>query len=249
MKTLLIGLASLLLVSVAPAATETSVYELRTYTAEPGHFNDLVTRLTAASQLFAKHGMLNVVYWTPTEEKDGAGNKVIYLLGHKSREAAAASWKAFGDDPEWVALRTKNEANGKVVTKVDSNFIVPTDYSPVDVKSGKPGGVFELRTYTAAEGKLAALDTRFRDHTLKLFEKHGMTNGMYFHPVDADKGADKTLIYWLQHENREAAAASWKGFQADPDWIAAKAESEKGGKLTTEVKSVFLQPLEFSPLR
>src|SRR4051812_21541299 len=185
MKTLLSCLASLLLVSAAVAAPDISVYELRTYTAEPGHFNDLITRLTAASQLFSKHGMVNIVYWTPTDEKDGAGNKVIYLLGHKSREAAAASWKAFGDDSEWVALRTKNEANGKVVTKVDSNFITPTDFSPVAVKSGKPGEVFELRTYTAAEGKLGALDARFRDHTLKLFEKHGMTNGMYFHPLDA----------------------------------------------------------------
>ena len=249
MKILMTCLVSLLFVSAAQAAPELSVYELRTYTAEPGHFNDLITRLTAASQLFAKHGMTNIVYWTPTDEKDGAGNKVIYLLGHKNREAAAASWKAFGDDPEWIALRDKNEANGKVVTKVDSNFVEATDFSPMSVKSGKPGGVFELRTYTAAEGKLAALDSRFRDHTLKLFEKHGMTNGMYFHPIDADKGGGKTLIYWLQHENREAATASWKGFQSDPDWIAARTESEKGGKLTAEVKSVFLQSLEFSPLR
>ncbi|MEO6005857.1 MAG: NIPSNAP family protein [Opitutus sp.] len=249
MKILLSCLASLLIASAVSAAPEVSVYELRTYTAEPGHFNDLITRLTAASQLFAKHGMTNVVYWTPTDEKDGLKNKVIYLLGHKSRQDAAASWKAFIDDPEWVALRDKNEANGKVVTKVDSTFVEPTDFSPMAVKSGKTGGVFELRTYTAAEGKLADLDARFRNHTLKLFEKHGMTNGMYFHPMDAEKGAGKTLVYWLQHDSREAATASWKGFQSDPDWIAARTESEKGGKLTTEVKSIFLQPLEFSPLR
>ncbi|MEO7600021.1 MAG: NIPSNAP family protein [Opitutus sp.] len=239
----------LLLACVRLTAADASIYELRTYTAESGKFNDLVTRLTAASELFTKHGMTNVVFWTPTDEKDGAGSKVIYILRHKNREAAAASWKAFGVDPAWIALRDKNEANGKVVAKLDSVFGTLTDYSPTSVKSGKPGGVYELRTYTAAEGKLADLDARFRDHTLKLFEKAGMTNGMFFHPADADKGSANTLFYFLNHESRDAATASWKAFQSNPDWVAARTASEKNGKLTTSVKSVFLKPLDVSPLK
>jgi hypothetical protein len=236
--------------ALGSAAADTAVYELRTYTPEPGKFADLVTRLETVNPVFAKLGMIGVVFWTPTDEKDGAGNKVIYLLAHKSREAATASWKAFGSDPEWHAIRDKNEANGKVVTKVDSVFLTPTDFSPpVVTKSTKPEHVFELRTYTTAEGKLGALDSRFRDHTLKIFEKHGMTNGAYFHPMDADKGANNTLVYWLVHESREAATASWKAFQSDPEWVAVRTASEKDGKLTTGVKSIFLKPLDFSPIK
>lgn len=232
------------------SAADSAVYELRTYTAEPGKFADLITRLETVNPIFAKHGMIGVIFLAPLDEKDGAGNKVTYLLQHKSREAAGASWKAFQNDAEWQAFRAKNEASGKVVTKVDSVFLTPADYSPpVVTKSTKPGHVFELRTYTTPEGKLAGLDSRFRDYTMKIFEKHGMTNGAYFHPIDADKGASNTLVYWLMHDSREAAAASWKAFQADPEWVAVRTASEKDGKLTTGVKSIFLKPLDFSPIK
>lgn len=249
MKTLLRCFAFMLIACAVSAASRPALYELRTYTAEPGKKADLITRLAGASELFARHGMTNVAYWTPTDEKDGAQDKVIYLLGHQDRAAAAASWQAFDHDPAWQALKAKNEAGGKVVSKLESVFLTPTDYSPATATSGNPGGVFELRTYTAADGKLAALDTRFRDHTMDIFKKHGMTNGRYFHPVDADKGSANTLVYWLRHGSREAATASWKAFQADPEWIAFRTASEKDGKLTVSVKSIFLRPLDFSPLK
>jgi hypothetical protein len=247
---ILLSFLVLAIASTAGHASDDRVYELRIYTAEPARINDLVTRLKAARQLFAKHGMTNIVFFEPIKDKDSGQDKMIYLLGHKSREAAAASWKAFGDDPAWHALRDANEAHGKVVTKVDSTFLVPTDYSPpVSAGTVKPGGVYELRTYTTAEGKLGDLDARFRNHTLKLFEKHGMTNGAYFHPTDADKGAANTLIYWVTHESPEAATASWSAFRADPVWVKARTESEKNGKLTTEVKSIFLTPLQLSSVK
>ncbi len=108
--------------------------------------------------------------------------------------------------------------------------------------------VFELRTYTAADGKLDALKTRFRDHTLKLFEKHGMTNVGYWTPQDAPL-SQNTLIYILAHESRDAAKKSWDAFRADPDWVKAKAASEVNGPLTTKVESVFVNPTDFSPLK
>ena len=242
MKTLLSLLLIALFSSVARA--DDKVYELRTYTAEPGRVDDLVTRLKSASQLFTKHGMENVIFWAPFKDKESGQDKMIYVLGHKSRDAAAASWKAFVADPAWHALRDANEAKGKVVTNVDSIFLVPTPYSPaVTVAPPKSGEVYELRTYTTPEGKLADLDARFRNHTLKLFVKHGMTNGPYFHPADADKGAANTLIYWVRHESQDAATASWKGFRDDPDWIKARDASEANGKLTTQVKSIYLTRL------
>lgn len=228
------------------------VYELRTYTATPGNLGAVLARFRQhTTKLFEKHGMVNVAYWVPADEKDGAAEKLIYLLEHKSREAAKASWKAFSSDPEWQAVRQRSEANGKIVAKAESVFLTPTAYAKSMQAGGGSGAprVFELRTYVAAEGRMAALDSRLRDHAMGLFAKHGITSLGYFHPTDADKGAGSTLIYFLAHASREAAAASWKAFRDDPAWAKARAENEQGGKVTTQVTGVFLHPTDFSPIR
>ncbi len=108
--------------------------------------------------------------------------------------------------------------------------------------------VFELRTYTAAEGKLDALHARFRDHTLKIFAKHGMRNIAYWAPADAPLKSN-TLIYVVSHESREAAAKSWDAFRKDPEWIKARDASEVNGKLTAKVESVFMDATDYSPMK
>jgi hypothetical protein len=239
-------------VSLARAADNTRVYEMRTYYTEPGKLPDLLARFRDHTvKLFEKHGMVNIGYWVPADAKDGADSKLIYLLEHKSRDAAKASFKAFGGDPAWQEARKKSEAGGKIVAKVESIFLTSVDYTKaMDAGNGKGAPrVFELRTYKAAPGKLADLDARFRDHTVALFAKHGMTNLGYFHPTDADKGAADTLIYFLAHNSREAAAKSWQGFRDDPAWNKARTESEKAGKLTAKVESVYLTPVDFSKLK
>jgi hypothetical protein len=90
--------------------------------------------------------------------------------------------------------------------------------------------VYELRTYTTLPGRLPALHKRFAEHTLKLFEKHGMKNEGYWTPVD-EKLKDTTLIYIVSHENMEAAEKSWAAFLADPDWQKVRAASEADGKI------------------
>ncbi len=110
------------------------------------------------------------------------------------------------------------------------------------------GRVFELRTYTAPDGKLGELHARFRNHTLRIFEKHGMTNVAYFAPQDAPlKG--NTLVYLLAHKSREAAKASWAAFSANPEWKKVAAESQANGPLTTKIESVFLDPTDYSPMK
>jgi len=108
--------------------------------------------------------------------------------------------------------------------------------------------IFELRTYVAAPGKLDALLARFRDHTTTLFEKHGIENIGYWVATDGDGKPTETLIYLLAHASREAARKSWSEFQADPDWVAARAASEVDGRLTASVTSVYLDPTDFSGL-
>jgi hypothetical protein len=108
---------------------------------------------------------------------------------------------------------------------------------------------FEMRTYIAPEGKLDALHARFRDHTNKLFAKHGIEMVGYWTPVDEAKGAKTTLVYILAYPSKEARAASWKAFGADPEWLKAKAASEVNGKLVEKVESVFLKPTDYSPMK
>jgi len=108
----------------------TSVYELRVYHTYEGKLDDLLTRFREhTTRLFEKHGMKNIAYWTPTDDPL-KGKTLVYIVAHPSREAAVANWKAFGDDPEWQSVRDKSEANGKLVEKVDSTFMVLTDFSP-----------------------------------------------------------------------------------------------------------------------
>jgi hypothetical protein len=256
MRSLLI-LTTALLAAFAPVLAD-PVFELRIYTCHEGKLDALLTRFRDHTcKLFEKHGMGNVGYWVPVDEENGSKTTLIYVLEHKSREAAKESFKAFGADPEWKAAAKASEANGKIVAKIESIFMTPTDYSPAlkVEKSAKPR-VFEVRTYTTPPGKLDALHARFRDHTMKLFSKHGMSHLAYWTPSDEDKGAGTKLIYILAHDSKEAGLASFTAFRADPDWIKAKGESEaaNGGPLTIQpqaegVKSVYMKAVDFSPVQ
>jgi hypothetical protein len=107
---------------------------------------------------------------------------------------------------------------------------------------------FEMRTYIAAPGKLDALNARFRNHTNKLFVKHGMELIGYWTPVEGG-AAENTLIYILAYSSKEAREKAWKAFQEDPEWKKVRAESEADGKLVEKVDSVFLKPTDYSPLK
>jgi hypothetical protein len=108
--------------------------------------------------------------------------------------------------------------------------------------------VFELRTYTTPPGRLPALERRFREHTMAIFARHGMTNVGYWTPRDSAR-ASNTLVYLLAYPSREAAARSWANFGRDPEWRRVQAASEADGKIVDRVESVFLDPTDFSPLR
>ena len=110
------------------------------------------------------------------------------------------------------------------------------------------GKVYELRTYTTPEGKLPNLQARFRDHTIRIFNKHNMRSVGYWVPQDAP-ARDNTLIYILSHDSREAAKKSWADFQADPEWKKVAAESQVDGRILSNVVSVFMDPTDYSPIK
>jgi hypothetical protein len=108
----------------------TAVYELRIYHAYEGKLEDLLARFRDHTmRIFEKHGITNVAYWTPTDDPL-KGKTLVYMIAHASREAAVTNWKSFHDDPEWKDVQAKSEANGKLVEKVDSTFLMLTDFSP-----------------------------------------------------------------------------------------------------------------------
>ena len=119
----------------------------------------------------------------------------------------------------------------------------------VSMGQGNKPRVYELRTYTVLPGRLPALHKRFAEHTMKLFEKHGIRNEMYWVPTD-DARKDNTLIYLLSHESQEAANRSWEAFYADPEWIKARDASEADGKILAKPpERVFMKLTYFSPSR
>jgi hypothetical protein len=111
-----------------------------------------------------------------------------------------------------------------------------------------PAKVYELRTYTAPQGRLADLHRRFRDHTLRIFQKHGMTSVVYLAPVDPPL-SENTLVYLLAHESREAAAKSWENFRNDPEWRKVSAESQVNGPIVSKLDSILLRPTDYSPMQ
>ncbi len=131
---------------------------------------------------------------------------------------------------------------------VSSMIIAAVITAASTAQAQSSGPVYELRIYTAIPGKLDAVIARFRDHTVKLFEKHGMENvGSW---VATDPPASQTTVYYiLRHKSREAAKASWDAFFKDPQWIKAQKESEANGKILEKYESVFLTPTAFSKLK
>jgi hypothetical protein len=257
MKSLLALLTfGLFAATAAPAsAADTRLFEMRVYYAAEGKLDALHARFRDhTTALFTKHGMTNLGYFVPTGENPE--RKLVYFLGYPDKAARDASWKGFMNDPAWKKAYADSHKDGVLVARIESAFLTATDYSALAEAKNFGVGVFELRTYTTEAGRLPNLNARFRDHTLKLFEKHGMTNVTYWNLAADQKGAksklvqDNTLIYLLTHKSEEAAKASFGAFRADPAWIAARKASEEkaGGSLTIKdgVKSEFLKPTDYS---
>jgi hypothetical protein len=268
-------LLSTALATAPDAAKDSRVYELRVYYAPEGKLDALNARFRDHTcKLFEKHGITNVGYWMPAENAD---RRLIYVVAHASREQADKNWKAFVGDADWKKAAAESEKNGKLVSKIERCYLTATDFSPKSVPAGT-GRTFELRTYIATPKNLEALNSRFRDHTCKLFEKHGMTNVGYFNYAPGEKlncgkllaacsasgkadaecdkdacAADSALVYLLAHASADAAKASFDAFRKDPTWLAAREASEKkaGGLLTVKdgVKSLMLTPTDYSPMK
>ena len=279
MKNVLMSLllVVLMVASRAPAFGDDRLYELRVYTPEPHRQSDVLKLIEGPGQKFvAKHKIEFVGAWIP---EDASDNRVVTLVRHLDRKTGDANWMAFQADPEWQAALKASEVNGKKpVQSVDRIFLSVNDYSPELNVQTVGNRVFELRTYIASPKNLPALNDRFRNHTLGLFKKHGMTNVIYWSIADGEKttakallnsvspvgksaaeisddleAVDNSLVYFITHASQDAAKASFDTFRQDDAWNKVRTDSEQaaGGSLTAGngVKSWFLKPAAFSPLK
>jgi hypothetical protein len=131
-----------------------------------------------------------------------------------------------------------------IVGAVAATLAYNAGYSRAEEKQAER--LYELRTYTTHPGRLPALNARFKNHTTKLFEKHGIKNGLYWVPTD-EKLKDNTLIYFVSHANQDSADKSWKEFINDPEWKAVAEASEKDGKIVAKVDRVYMKLVDYSP--
>ena len=226
---------------------DTRYYEMRIYYCHPGKLNDLITRFTNhTTKFFEKHGMENVGYWIPTDNNE---NALYYILAYPSKAARETSWTAFRNDPGWQEVARKSEENGKIVARVSSTFMTASELSPA-IQASATGSdrSFELRTYYYTASKLPELTKRFNDHAFGFFKKYGMQNIGYW-LTENTATTQPALLYMLAYKSEEEGKKAWADFMKDPQWIKARTESEKNGRLIDSVKSVYLKPLAFSTIK
>lgn len=242
---ILITLGLVFLAGVVSAQVkDTRYFELRVYYAAAGKLDALITRFNDhTTRIFEKHGMTNVGYWVPANNDK---NTLYYILAYPDKDARKKSWDAFGADPEWKKVAEESQRNGKLVDSVKSTFMTSADVLSYPVEKASAGNgerIFELRTYHLFPGRFPNIVKRFKDHTARIFEKHGMQNIAYF------QTDTPYLVYMIAHKSVEDAKKSWDAFRADPEWIKVKDDSEKDGKIVERVETIYLKPLSFSRIK
>jgi hypothetical protein len=251
----LLGVAALA-AEPAPSRPDAPLYRLDRYTAKPGKLDGLHDWFRAnADELFGKSAGEAVAFLVPATATAENAGKLLVISRYRNEDALRAVAEGLARHPRCKPLDPTSTADDALVASVDAVIGVPTDYSPqFTPRKATIPRVFELRSYTSpSPEKLARLHDRFRDHTMKLFAKHGMENLVYWRPQG---GGDcgRQLVYLLGHTSQDAARESFAAFRQDPDWLAAKKASEDkaGGSLTSPengVISEFFVPTDYTPLR
>lgn len=229
------------------AQKDTRYYEMRIYYCHPGKLDALIERFTNhTTALFEKHGMENIGYWLPVDNKE---NALYYVLAFPDKAAREAAWKDFGADEEWKQVRAASEKNGPIITKITSIFMDAPTISPV-IQPSQTGAdrAFDLRIYHCKPGQLGKLIHRFQHHTLAFFSKHGMTNIAYWTTIEPDNAQSK-LVYLVAHASAESGVASWEAFRNDPGWLKVKEATEKDAPIVEKVETIPLKPLAFSKIK
>ncbi|MEO1018813.1 MAG: NIPSNAP family protein [Pseudomonadota bacterium] len=210
------------------------LFEARTYYSIGGKIGALNERMaTRVLPIFARHGIEALGYWT---EVIGEGNKLFYILRYRDVADREARWGAFQDDPDLHALRREPV----LLDYTENRLMRLTGYSPAP-KTTDP--VVEIRIYDTLPGKMQALNDRFANHTLGLFERHGIRSIGYWTEV---VGTGNRLFYMVGYPDVGARQRAWDAFLGDPEWQRSRADSEADGPILRKVQSSILTRLPMS---
>ena len=215
------------------------LYESRFYHAVPGKFAAINDRFANITMDYFKQYEIGMMgFWN---DVIGTSNLLTYILTFDSMADREKKWTAFGADKARLAAFAETEVDGPLVAKVNNSFMQATPYSPEPQLSSN---VQELRIYNAMPGKLPALHDRFSNHTMRLFERHGIENIAYWTEL---VGTSNRLVYMLGYPSLGDREKSWAAFQADPEWEEARAESERDGPLVRVSTHSIMRPTAYSP--
>jgi hypothetical protein len=246
MKPFSLILLLFIFIQLAAHAQEDKYYEMRTYHCHEGKRPDLIKRFENHTlKLFGKHGIESIAYFVPNSENE---NQLTFIIAYPSKDSRDKLWNNFITDPEWITASKASEKNGPIVQKVEQTFMtLAEDLNPGILKVNPSEKVFELRKYTMHPGKVEAINARFKNYTRELFQKHGITNIIYWYSVEDGKQPD--LIYLVSHKSEKAAKSSFNSFGKDKLWITVRDASERDGLIVANIDSHFLKALPFSPIQ
>lgn len=214
------------------------IYELRTYEAIPGKMRALNAHLEVAGGLFKNHGLGVLGFWG---EEVGSGTQITYMWIYDSLEGREKKVAAFGADPIWQRqLAEEAEKEGPIITRAHNTMMQLTPFSPEPKISTK---IQELRIYEAMPGRMSDLQSRFANHTMGLFERHGMENIGHWNEVF---GTSSKLVYMLGYPSLAEREKSWGSFRKDPEWHKVQAESLKHGPITSTMQNRILRPTPYA---
>ena len=215
------------------------LFENRVYTTVPGKLPALNDRFANHTiGFFRQYGVGMMGFWT---DEIGVSNQLTYITTFDSMADRETKWAEFGSDTKRQQIFAETEVNGPLVALVENTFMRLTPYSPSPQLSSK---VQELRVYDTLPGRLPALHDRFANHTMALFERHGIQNVAYW---TEDVGTNNRLVYMLGYESLGDREKSWASFGADPDWKKAREASEADGSIVRRSRHRIMRLTDYSP--
>ena len=215
------------------------IHEWRTYEATSGKLAVLHSQLKVAADLFQKHGLTTLGFWT---EEIGTAFRMSYMWRYEEMQEREDKVAAFTADDAWKQLiAAQREKEGPVVARIRNTMLQKTPYSP---EPQIRGNVQEWRIYDAMPGKLPDLNNSFANHALGLFAKHGIDSIGYWTEMF---GTSNRLVYMLGYRSLGDREKSWAALEADPAWQQARTDSEKNGPLVAKASSCILRATSFSP--
>ena len=215
------------------------LFENRVYTTVPGKLPALNDRFANHTiGFFRQYGVGMMGFWT---DEIGVSNQLTYITTFDTMADREAKWAEFGSDTKRQQIFAETEVNGPLVALVENTFMRLTPYSPSPQLSSK---VQELRVYDTLPGRLPALHDRFANHTMALFERHGVQNVAYW---TEDVGTNNRLVYMLGYESLADREKSWTSFGADPDWKKAREASETNGSIVRKSRHRIMRLTDYSP--